>query len=546
MLLLRIVCLLIVCVLRVVGKKAKKAQVIVDESKLPELTEVLSEVGFNETQITSVQKQGIDRTRQILKWQKIDILLLSEIGISAETGELLYEKINQLKALAISKAVDDNEIHPLAQLRKERAQVNYGRIYVNRSTASFEYKKAWFGAKEAPESWIHLVRAWPFDACRNFDKAFQSIYSNALIIADRGGCSFVEKAWNAHRVGAAILAVINDPEKSFDRPASGYATDEKETPTPDSLFVILLEAHAGPALHYAASAALINASKISKPAQRAKLRGYTSADATQARIVPLKCQPGQPTCRPLLPDEQELIPESDSGYLHVENSSFEYVAGAWGAIPPVRPLRLVRAVPPDLCSSPPNWACKNLGIFCPIPQVSKFASTAIASAILADRGGCNFSVKTAFADSVAAAALIIIDPSSQPLQRMGLRAPRLPPSLTGLMIDHDTATVLLEYLNSSTSLPRIRIASDYPGFATMWLKLLDLLPWPTDVDAAHLLYRRAILEHADSIQRQRWLNSSFFSHMANITSSIAGQNDGECSELSETSPPLPSSFSTDS
>ena len=49
---------------------------------------------------------------------------------------------------------------------------------------------------------------------------------------------------------------------------------------------------------------------------------WDSYDATTIRAVPLKCVSGRPDCAPILESEKTILPDCDSGTLHIARGEF--------------------------------------------------------------------------------------------------------------------------------------------------------------------------------------------------------------------------------
>ncbi|KAJ8599027.1 hypothetical protein CTAYLR_007703 [Chrysophaeum taylorii] len=498
---------------------AKKEAIEIDETALPPFEAFIADVGLGE-HLPRLQRRGYDRTRQLLKWGRSEVQLLrTELNFSQEVGATLLERLDDLKARA-TKRQSGAASDELAALREERDALTYGRLVVNRSMASFDYKRAWFGAA-LPHAHLGLLRAVPTDACR----PLAASYEGKIVLADRGGCDFVTKAWHAHAKKARALIVVNKEGQLFERPASGHATDATVAPTPDTLAVAMVDAAAGPALAAVATAPLVNNKNLLETLSRADRRMIRDAarrnleatDAVDARFVPLRCRAGEPECKPLLPDELELPANVDSGYVFVaqeddnNSSPVEFVAASWGGVVPTALLPLVRAVPGDLCAPPPNW----------------FASAAPGAAILAARGNCDFRSKASHAAALGGAALIIAQTNDdEPLLRMGVRTPPLPPAIPAVLIDRCGGAVLMRALDASSSssaAPRVRLTAANPGFAHQWLELESIGgKWAEDDAAAQLQLQRHEAKNLDSPTRLEWLRRSF----ANRTGTTCQEGDG--------------------
>lgn len=479
-----------------------KKKEFIDESALPDLRSLMESVGLSKI-IPALEKRGYERTRQLLKWGRSDVQLLgAELDFTKEVGVELLSRIEELKRSAIrespTKAPDK-----LAELRRKRDDLAYGRIYVSRSTATFDFKKAWFGSSLPVDS-LKLIRAIPANGCRPLSA---EVYGGAAVLADRGGCTFAEKAWNA--VNATAMIVINSNGMPFDRPASGYATDEAMTPTPANLAVVLCEAAAGPALL-----------KVSQAPLASQNRRLEAAEVT---FVPLQCRASEPDCKPLLPDELAMVSHVDSGHIYAMrglDSQFEFVAAAWGGVLPAMPAPLVLAYPRDLCTAPPRWLCRKFGILCHGPEAKLFARAAPLSSVLADRGGCSFGTKAAHAASIGAAALVVTQFKDKPLLRMGIRSPQLPPGIPAVLIDREAGEALRQAVLAAATYRMNRLLVEFvparTNFADKWLELDSIGEWPDDDTAADLLLKRLQSKNSDSSLRLAWLRNSYANRTANV------------------------------
>jgi len=491
-----------------------KEKVKLDEALLPDLKEVLAKLDLDATELLAL---GIETTRQFVSWGRSDVNIHgTDMGWDRDRQKVINAKILSIREHA-AKAKKIDHVDPLHELRRERNALTYGRVFVKRSTASFEFKKAWFGASFPEDREMALVRALPVDGCAPLMFQNTSLYKGSAVLADRGGCSFVDKAWHAHNAGASLLLVINNPDTPFDRPTAGYATDAEPTPSPDALAVGLVHQDAGPALVRAASSvwAAHGDSAVELTQTRAPWRAFLEAhgllkksvvvdrrqgpwdvrDATTVRAVPLKCVPGRPDCSPVLESEKKVLPDTDSGSLVVDDESFEFVSAAWGGVLPDRPLTIVVATPEHLCAEPPHWVCRTLSLLCPGPNYPAFYAKAAGALVVAKRGGgCAFAVKARHAASLGAAVLVVEQRDEEPLLRMGARAPPFP-QVVGVAVRSKAGRAL-----RAGGVASLR-AAEAPGFAHRWLELAESAPWPVDAGNAGKLLASVVEKNAGSAER---------------------------------------------
>ena len=493
----RLLCLLLLTTTQAKRKGVnvkKKEKVELDDARLPPLHEVLDELELDAAELLA---RGVETTRQLCAWGRSDISIHgNDLGWDRDKQKVINEKITAIRAdAAVQKTTET--VDPLKAARDERNALTYGRVFADRATASFEFKKAWFGADFPEALSMPLVRALPLDGCSELLWQNTSIYKGSAVLADRGGCSFVDKAWAAHNAGAKLLLVINSPDRPFDRPTSGYATDAEPTPSPDDLAVGLVHQDAGNGLARAASSAwvdrgdeIIELLQIRAPWRvfmekyglltkkvvvDARQGPWDSYDATTIRAVPLKCVSGRPDCAPVLDSEKTILPDVDSGTLHVQGESFEFVSAAWGGVLPDRPVAVVSTQ--YLCSPPPHWFCRVLSLFCPASNYKDFYGRAPGSLVLARRGGgCDFATKARHAAAVGAAVLVVEQHDDEPLLRMGARDPPFP-NVVGVAVRAEAGAALRRVEGNATV--RLRPAPA-PGFAHRWLELAEAAPWPSD------------------------------------------------------------------
>ncbi|KAJ1458602.1 hypothetical protein M885DRAFT_513115 [Pelagophyceae sp. CCMP2097] len=510
-----------------------------DEALLPELANVLEEVGLV-GYMDQLANMGIERTLSLLRWDRTDVnIQQNELGWAAAESAALLSKLDALRNMAKvagGAAPEDR----LGKLRKQRAASHYGRVYVDRATGTFEFKKAWFGLQDLPEGSMPLVRAVPTDGCGTLATSHgnrtevvpSALYAGAAVLVDRGRCTFVEKAWAAHFAGARALLIINSAKAPFERPASGHVTDETETLTPPDLAVVLLQAESEPALAAIAAAPLLDPSvenyeaHVSSAQKRSFLARrkrdfsrppFDVADATRVRLVPVQCKAGEPECKPLLPAERARRPEVSSGHVHLVDAGgaagagIEFVTSTWAGVLPARDLAIVRAEPVDLCQPNANRLCRALGgLACSwtgsSAAAAAFAERAVAALVVADRGGCAFGVKAFNAALLGAAAVVFVERGESPLLRMGVRLNgTLPPAIAAALVDAEGGDALVAAAAHSKA--RF-VAADAP-FADQWLELAEAEPWPENDVAAKLLRRRLQDTNAQSPARLRWLAQSW-------------------------------------
>ena len=136
----------------------KKEKVELDDARLPPLHEVLAELDLDADELLV---RGVETTRQLCAWGRSDVSIHgNDLGWDRDRQKVINEKINAIRAdAAVQKTTAT--VDPLKAARDERNALTYGRVFADRATASFEFKKAWFGADFPEALSMPLVRALP-------------------------------------------------------------------------------------------------------------------------------------------------------------------------------------------------------------------------------------------------------------------------------------------------------------------------------------------------------------------------------------------------
>ena len=101
-----------------------------------------------------------------------------------------------------------------------RRELRYGKVIVERSTASFEYLRAHFSNTSIPIGSLPLKLSSPADACTIDDS---ETIAGTVAVTLRGNCSFIDKAGNLSAADVAGIIVVNNSTEMFQM-AAGYAT----------------------------------------------------------------------------------------------------------------------------------------------------------------------------------------------------------------------------------------------------------------------------------------------------------------------------------
>lgn len=385
---------------------APRKPVLLNTDGLPTLPEILEEV-----QLTAFLPQfirmGVTETMLLLRLTSMDyrIMVMDWEGVSEEAVNALKERAAALYLRAI---VPEEVEQPNYD---ERAKLKYGRLYVPGAVQSFEYVTASFGG--APPRGVMQVALAPppYFGCDISDfaasdsvEATAGMLTGQLLVVRRGTCSFLQKALVARHLNASALVVCNHEDR-LDALASGHGIDPNVTQA---------------MVDDAQGVAILSVSNTTWPKLAFSAHHATPTHPVMAHCVPLKCGPGG-ICMPLLPEEKALQAEVSWGSARFrsvakEVRSFEFLTSNFGgrlpedheSLPVVLARPLHGCVEGEATEDPAEalWA-KDL------------ASREGAFALAVVRGQCRFHVKQAWAESLGARLLIIIDSEDAALQRVG-------------------------------------------------------------------------------------------------------------------------------
>jgi len=191
---------------------AKKYELVTDH--LPSVEELLQTLEM-ESLLDTFYNSGFTETFYVLRMKETDLRMYAR---EWEMSDDQLEKLRAaIKELTVEREVIEVVEDPLVTARKE---LRYGKVVVERSTASFEYLRAHFSNKSLPIGSLPIRLASPTDACTIGDS--EEIASTVAITL-RGNCSFVDKAGNLSAAQVAGIIVVNNSSEMFQM-AAGYAT----------------------------------------------------------------------------------------------------------------------------------------------------------------------------------------------------------------------------------------------------------------------------------------------------------------------------------
>jgi hypothetical protein len=117
----------------------------------------------------------------------------------------LPEVFSNLNFAADNTPAPDHDIEGQMALRSTRF---WGRIYIDGWPQTIQFFRAHFGA-EPPYGRKIFVFAEPRDACGDLENA-KLLTSDHVVLANRGRCTFGQKALNVRKTAAAAVVIINN------------------------------------------------------------------------------------------------------------------------------------------------------------------------------------------------------------------------------------------------------------------------------------------------------------------------------------------------
>ncbi|CAM9870256.1 unnamed protein product, partial [Hapterophycus canaliculatus] len=170
---------------------------VIEEEQLPELSVFLEDIGLG-GRIEDFYRKSVFETKYLFTLNDMDLRLM---GLSAEEITTVKRSTSDIR---VERDVTEERLHPLLE---KRNALTYGRLFIDRSASSFEYYLAGFGPS-APVDESHLIWADPRDACGTL--ANSRSLSGMFVMAERGRCSFVDKANTVASSNALALVIVNN------------------------------------------------------------------------------------------------------------------------------------------------------------------------------------------------------------------------------------------------------------------------------------------------------------------------------------------------
>jgi hypothetical protein len=269
----------------------------------------------------------------------------------------------------------------------KRKTLTYGRLHIDGSPSSFQWKKARFGG-EIPIKGVEIVVAGNADEGNEFGCQTTPSAEGSFLVVMRGECSYLEKAEAAESSKAKGLIVVNTDNKDLFEMPAGYDLTPEEIDDLPVLPVVLVPQAAMQALKH-----------IEEHNAFAK-----------ALLMPLDCD--KDGCFPVYKTDIKLQADYDAsgGQLFLTDEkgrdvSFEYVTSTFGSVlPESGQLVLVKS------DGGANQGCKD---------VMNDADDLEGKVVLVKRGGCNFSEKAKLMQQHKARMVVLVNEEGGYLERPG-------------------------------------------------------------------------------------------------------------------------------
>uniref|UniRef100_A0A7S1UBY5 PA domain-containing protein n=2 Tax=Phaeomonas parva TaxID=124430 RepID=A0A7S1UBY5_9STRA len=381
-------------------------------------------------------------------------------GLKLDQIRYLMKRIEELTVI---KIIEEEEEDPLLKLRNS---LHNGKLSLRHGVANYQFYKAFFGGhlpmKELP---VKLVE--PLNGCSTPENLAE--LKDAIAVVSRGDCSFIDKANNVSLAGPGALLYLNSDNQLF-RVSAGHITNSKEDPNENT------------GIEFGVGLVTHEATGVLKAALDAQEEVF-------GQLVPVQCK-GAAECAPILPEEKEVVPYVDSGYLAGDGlDEIEFLTSTFGMPLPTQALPLLQPSNPQGCEalSAPEGG-----------DVSDFAG----AWVLVARGGCPFGDKAKHAQDAGARGIVIMDNGDAPLARFATN--REDVFIPGLMVTKAAGEGLIDWLGTVAE-AKVEVVPS-PGAAQAWLDLAAL-EWPEEKAQINLFKKRQLKEHGDSPDRQAWIKA---------------------------------------
>jgi len=289
---------------------------------------------------------------------------------------------------------------------------------------------------------------------------------DALVVVQRGECTYATKARNLQKAGAKAVVVQNNAEEGLTHPPGPDGTDI-------TIAVAMITHDFGNMLRAMGE------------------RGQS----TNAQMLPIYCEKesGVSVCLPVTEEEKAVHSVTEGGGIMTEDGfKAEFLTAKFGSpIPMASEQTLVAAEPANGCS-----------------ELDK--STINGKALLLRRGGCTFLDKVSNAQRAGASAAIIVNTQPGILRMDSLKKYESYNITVPTMM---MATEKGDELQDKLGAGEVKVTFKDTGLkASVWDNLRNEVAaeqWPLEPEEAKEMYLSLLKQHVDSDERKLYLQDAF-------------------------------------
>jgi len=232
-------------------------------------------------------------------------------------------------------------------------------------------------------------------------------FEGQYVYANRGGCTFSDKAYYAQNAGALGLIIGNTDQGIIRMPQGFHNVKVEEDASPQiNIPVIMVRSSAGRALVKIGNRNNGIVPSVAMVAKKWTSQGtFLSGSCRKVYRNQLKLKPSEPVASATQTapraiqiftiSDVEML-SSDGGRIHLvgdkDKTSFEFIRGSFGGPAPHGAVRFVAADPIDACTSQKRAVRKNIK----------------GAVLVTRRGGCTFSEKSKVAEEMGASGFIVV------------------------------------------------------------------------------------------------------------------------------------------
>jgi len=356
---------------------------------------------------------------------------------------------------------EEEEYDDMEDLDEFRESLTWGRVFLDRGVSNHQYFKARFGG-DVPTGSHPIVIADPILGCGPPKNA--EAMKGAIVIVQRGECTYATKARSLQKAGALTVLVVNNPNEGLTHP-----------PGPDGTDVTVAVAM----ITHDFGQLLINTAV---------------GEQSKAQLLPIYCEKesGVSVCLPVTDQEKEAHAVTEGGALEIGDFKAEFLTAKFGAPLPSQSLALA--------ASEPANGCGDLD-----------SAKLTGKAVLLRRGGCTFLDKVSNAQRAGAAAAIVINTQPGILRMDSLkRYESYNITLPTVMISTEKGDEIIEKLAAGEASEGTFNANGLK--ANTWDNLRNEVAaeqWPLEPEEALEMYQGLLKNHVESDERTLYLQDAF-------------------------------------